>query len=249
MQDEEYRKHAALEDDHWFFRSLRAHMTRELRETLRSGRPVHILDAGCGTGGLLKKLILARPEWSYTGVDISPLACQYSRERTGAEIIEASVEQLPIEDGCIDAVLSADVLCQVENPQKAASEFFRVLRPGGVAIINLPAHKWLWSYHDEHCGNRCRYKRAEIRSLLAGAGFRGIQVRAWNTVAFPGIVIRRKLLSPRPGSDVEAPSRPVQYIMRALCAMELAWLDLGLGLPFGSSWLTVARKPLAGEMI
>jgi len=247
MNDIEYRKLAEVEDRMWYFRALHAHMTRELRRAALPGRPMRILDAGCGTGGLLRRLRECCPDWTCSGLDISPQACLLSRERTGAPVLEATIEDMPYADASFEAIVSADVLCQVEKPELAISEFFRVLRPGGLAVINLPAHKWLWSYHDELCGNRRRFSRAELRALLSSAGFRGIQVRTWNSLLMPALLVRRKLLKQKQSTDVEMPPVPLQVLLSGVMLLERAWLGSGLGLPPGCSWLAIARKPMAGE--
>lgn len=249
MQEDEYRKLAQVEDSHWFFKAMHSHLLRELTRAALPGRILNVLDAGCGTGGLIRRLSLKRPEWTYEGVDISPVACSCAQERTGAKIAEASLEKLPFGDESYEAVTSADVLCQVEDPAKAVSELFRILRPGGFVVLNLPAHPWLYSYHDKHCGNLRRYSRRDIRQLLSEAGFRGIQVSSWNCLAFPALVIRRKFMKPRPTTDVEIPSQFTQYTMSFLMALELFWIDSGFRLPFGSSYLVIARKPLAGDQL
>jgi hypothetical protein len=60
---------------------------------------------------------------------------------------------------------------------------------------------------------------------------------------FPLVVARRKLLpAPKGGSDVELQAAPVEGALRALAALENAWIRDGGGLLFGSSVLAVARK-------
>lgn len=231
----------------WFFRALHAHFDRELSQAILPGRPAYLLDAGCGAGGLIKYLSLKHPEWNYSGLDLAPLACALARERTGANIVQASVEALPYEDASFDAVLSADVLCQVETPALAASESYRILRPGGIALINAPAYPWLYSYHDVHCGNKRRYRAAELRALLSEAGFRGIQITHWNALAFPALWWRRKVMRPRTTTDVEMPSLPVDFCLRCLTRVENLWLEWGGRWGWGSSLFAVARKPLAEE--
>ena len=138
-----------------------------------SAAPRRVLDAGCGTGGLILRLRAAHPDWKYSGIDFMPIACELARERCGpdVDIRVASITELPFADQNFDAVVSADVVCQVDNPEVAAAEFFRVLRPGGVVIINVPAYMWMWSYHDDSCQTKHRYTRPEIDGLLRGAGF------------------------------------------------------------------------------
>ena len=56
-----------------------------------------ILDAGCGTGGLILRLREANPAWHFAGIDFMPLACELARKRcgVGTDIREASITALP----------------------------------------------------------------------------------------------------------------------------------------------------------
>lgn len=261
---------AAVEDAMWFYRALHAHIERELMATVDvaarlSVRPGSdagdlphaeacgyvpaeargdILDAGCGTGGLIRRLAPKHPDWTWTGIDLEPLACALARERTRAEIVEGSVTALPFESQRFDAVVCADVLYHLDDDEAALREIFRVLKPNGVAVINVPAHRWLWSYHDVTVHGRRRYVRAELREKLQRAGFGDLRLTHWNALPLPLVFLRRKLL-PRPpsGSDVRLYPAPVEMVLRGVIAVERAWLAIG-GLPFGSSILATARKPL-----
>lgn len=55
--------------------------------------------------------------------------------RPNSQLLEASAEQLPLEDASIDAVICSTVLCSVSNPAAALSETIRVLRPGGMLVF------------------------------------------------------------------------------------------------------------------
>ena len=116
MNADEYLKLAEVEDRMWYFRSLHAHVARELAR-MRSGGG-DVLDAGCGTGGLILRLREANPAWRFAGIDFMPLACELARRRCGeaTDIREASITALPFADASFDAVVSADVVCQVGNP-------------------------------------------------------------------------------------------------------------------------------------
>jgi SAM-dependent methyltransferase len=246
MQTEEYLKLAAVEDRMWYFRSLHRHLARELEANLPGSAAV--LDAGCGTGGLIRRLAPQRPDWSWTGVDLSPLAVGLARARCGpaADLHEASVTGLPFSAAAFDAVVSADVLYHVDDDAAALREFFRVLRPGGVVVLNLPAYPWLWSYHDTAVHSRRRYAIGETLAKLRAAGFAGVRFTHWNTLPFPLIVVRRKLLpAPREGSDVKLGSAPVEHLFNALMSLEHAWIRRVARLPFGCSILAVATKPQA----
>src|SRR4051812_43483212 len=95
MHRDEYRKLAEVEDRMWYFLSLHGHVERGLRSVLGAKPDPKLLDAGCGTGGLIRRLSAKYPNWHWKGVDLSPLACEAARSRCAAEIVEASVEALP----------------------------------------------------------------------------------------------------------------------------------------------------------
>ena len=242
MQADEYRKMAEVEDSMWYYRALHRHVGRSLARVLPAADAA-VLDAGCGTGGLLRRLREAQPGWQLTGLDFSPLACDLARERTRAEIVQGSIAELPFADASFDAVVSCDVVCQVADPARAVREFHRCLKPSGVVVLTMPAYQWMNSYHDREVGNLRRYSRPEVNRLLAAAGFRIVGSTYWNMLPFPLAVLRRKILPPAaPTSDVRLYPAPLEAAFNGLMALEHAWLGAGGRLFFGSSVLTVARK-------
>ncbi|MEO7413917.1 MAG: methyltransferase domain-containing protein [Opitutaceae bacterium] len=248
MDAEEYPKLAAVEDTMWYFRALHAHVARALAKFLPRASRVDLVDAGCGTGGLIRRSKASHPQWRWTGVDLSPIACGLARERVGENtpIVEGSVTALPLADASCDVVTSLDVIYHVDDDEAALREFHRILRPGGIVVINVPAYPWLWSYHDVATHARRRYTRAQLLAKLRAAGFNVVGATYWNAVFFPLVVLRRKLLpAPRGRSDVQLFSPPVEAAFHFGMAIERTWLGALQRLPFGSSIFAVARKPLA----
>jgi len=227
----------------WFYRSLHGHVQRILARRFASGA-CDLLDAGCGTGGLIRRLQSSMPAARITGIDLSPIACQLARRRTGASIVEGSVTALPFDADAFDAVISADVLYELDDPRAALREFWRCLRPGGCVVVNVPAYRWLWSYHDVAVRSRHRFLRREVAGLFTAAGLTPELNTHWNALPFPLIVARRKLFA-RAGdtSDVKLHPAPVEAAFRGLMAIEHAWLRLGGRWAWGSSILAVGRKP------
>lgn len=243
MEENEYHKMAEVEDRMWFYRSLHAHLHRVLAQRLGSG-PHDLLDAGCGSGGLIRYLREGEPAWRVTGIDLSPVAVRLARARTQAAVAEGSVTALPFEDRSFDAIVSSDVLYELDKPELAMREFGRCVRPGGWMVLNLPAYRWLWSYHDVAVRSKHRFVRREVAGLLREGGFSVELNTHWNALAFPLIVARRKLFA-RAGdtSNVKLYPAPVEAVFRGLMAVEHAWLRLGGRWAWGSSILAVGRKP------
>lgn len=247
MDQREYLKLAETEDEMWYFRSLHRHVLRELKPHLPPGAAV--LDAGCGTGGLILSLAKGANRWRFSGIDFMPLACELTRKRCGleTEVKVASITELPFADASFEAVVSADVICQVPNPEVAVAEFYRVLKPGGLLVINVPAYQWMWSYHDVTCQTHHRYTRAELTTLLSHGGGSVRRAFHWNALMFPAIWAKRKVFrSKKDTSDVKTYPWPVEWAGRALTGLEHLWLRLGGSWAWGTSVFAVARKPATG---
>ncbi|BET69243.1 class I SAM-dependent methyltransferase [Opitutales bacterium ASA1] len=242
MDLDEYRKLAAVEDRMWYFHALNRRVVHWLRRLLPHGAAT-VLDAGCGTGGLIKRIREAAPDWRIVGLDFSPTACRLARERTGVDIREGSIVDLPFDANAFDAVVSADVVCQVDDGAGAIREFARVVRPGGAVLVNVPAYRWLWSYHDDTCHTRHRYTRGELVRHFRAAGLEVVYSTYANLFPLPLIAARRKLLRPsRATSDVRLYPAPIEATFRTLAALEWTWKKRGGALPAGSSVFVVGRR-------
>jgi SAM-dependent methyltransferase len=244
LETQEYARMAAVEDRMWWYMALHAQMLRALVENPgQAARP--LLDAGCGTGGLLRRLALGLPGRPRLGLEVMPEAAALARARGQAPVCVGSVNQMPVADGSVGAVVSADVLChRMVDPQAALAEFRRVLAPGGVLVLNLPAFQWLLSAHDRAVHNTRRYTASGLTALLHQAGFRVRRVRYWNFLLFPLMVLQRKVLSRgAAASDVHPYPAPIEALFRALTALERGLMRLHLAPPFGGSVIAVAEKP------
>jgi ubiquinone/menaquinone biosynthesis C-methylase UbiE len=105
----------------------------------------HVLDAGCGPGYYFPELV-ARGA-TIVGIDASEqMVALASRHSSGGVSVQRAVlgEPLPFLDHAFDLVLCALAIHYVENQTAAFGEFFRVLKPGGVAVLSThhPTHDW-----------------------------------------------------------------------------------------------------------
>jgi SAM-dependent methyltransferase len=242
MERREYEKLAAAEERMWWFRGLHAALIDALTEAAPAPLGT-ILDAGCGTGGLLARLRQALPRARLVGLDLDAAAAAVARGKSGCAVCVGSIDRLPVREGALDAVLSADVLCHRGVDAAAGlAEMRRCLRAGGVLVLNLPAYAWLYSAHDAAVDNVRRFGRAELERLLAAAGFAAVRTSYWNSFLFPLMVLRRKLW-PRGGSDVGLLPAPLERLFAEIMALEFRLRRAGLALPFGGSILAVAVKP------
>jgi len=204
-----------------------------------------LLDAGCGTGGLLRRIAAAYPDRTVIGLDADGIACARAAMKSGRAVCAGSVSALPFADAAFGAIFSADVLCHRDVDERAAlAQFHRCLWDGGLLILNLPAYRWMLSRHDAAVYNVRRYTRGGIARLLDAAGFRVLFASYWNIVLFPIMVLIRKLLPARAGSasDVKPHRASVEALCRAATGFERALLQGGLRFPFGGSLILIAGK-------
>lgn len=256
MRSEDYAHLYALEEDFWWFEGMREITAALLDPVCLPARRRDILDAGCGTGGMLTWLERYSDGGRLAGVDLSPTALDFCRERRHKYLAQASVTALPFADSTFDLVTSFDVLVQVPGEgedERAIREMYRILRPGGVAFVRAAAYEWMRSGHDEALSTQRRYSLNVLKERLERAGFRVMRATYANSFLLPVAALRRLVLKriglADSGSDVKALPPSLQWLNSALTSalkLEAHLLKSTKSkLPAGLSTICVAEKPRA----
>ena len=134
----------------------------KLAPELLAGKPdARVLDIGGGMGRIA--LPLAR-QYQVHLADISPAMLDLARnaaqeaalppERLQTSVVDAS-KPLPFEAGSFDLIVCLDLLVHLPDPQVTVRELYRVLRPGGVALIDATNSMPLWVFcYPRYVGKR-----------------------------------------------------------------------------------------------
>jgi len=246
VKTDEYRRMFEAEESQWWYAGQRAIAQALLEPALRRLSPgaprAAILDAGCGTGANLVRL---ERVGRAVGVDLAPEALAFCRQRR-VRAARADLRALPFPDDAFDVVTSFDVLYHawVADDAAAVVELVRVLRPGGLLLVRVPALRLLWGAHDEAVQSRHRYTRPQLRRLLARAGLDVERATYANCFLFPLLLARRTLdrATGRAGSDVSFLPAPLEWAFKNLLLGEAALIRHGVSLPVGASVVALARK-------
>jgi SAM-dependent methyltransferase len=233
-----------METEHWWLvgrgRILLAIVEQECAR--RGGHVDRLLDVGSGTGAILQELSRFADE--AVGVETDPIPLAMSRER-GLTVQEAPANALPFPDGSVDVLTAFDVLEHVPDDIAAATEFLRVLRPGGAAIVSVPAYAWLWSGHDVVHGHHRRYTTGTLARSLHAAGLDVRRSGYFNSLLLP-VAITERLLARvlrRPSrSDLRPVYPPLNAVLRRILLAERSRVLRG-GFPAGLSAFAIAERP------
>ena len=247
MEAREYAILASLDTDHWWFRGIHSVLLDRLGEIDLTGN-ICILEAGCGTGGLIRKL----RDFSSSrtvGFDVSEHAAAYWPEEDSALGCIASINRIPFGTGVFDVVISVDVLESAGvDPEIAMAELSRVTKTGGWLLLIVPAYRWmLGDAHHEAVHAVRRFSRFGIAALAERHGMRTIRSTNFFASLFPAIALHRlcsKLVSKGRtggGSDLKQPPRWINRLLTAVVTIEAALLR-HIDIPFGTSILLLARK-------
>jgi len=249
MEKEEYARLYNHESSHWWYRGLHLLVLKTLNRYTPNSEL--LLDAGCGTGGLLEAIDTAGLAQRGLGIDISADAIEFCHERGLTDIAQASVLNVPFADQSVDTIVSLDVLyhMSVSSDEAALAEFFRLLKPQGILLLNLPAFESLRGSYDESVKTRERYTLTSLGEKVLQAGFEIEYLTYRNFLLFPLVWFYRKVIKEtqvfKENQSTKSDLWQTPWIMNFALLLVLRIENLLLPfikLPIGTSVFCVARR-------
>jgi SAM-dependent methyltransferase len=156
--------------DHPIDVASRSRAVAEVRHYL--GGSGTIVEVGCSSGWLLSEMREAFPRALIIGTDYvaGPLR-DIAQRQPRLPLVQLDLTRAPFPDASVDAVVALNVLEHIEDDARAVAEIFRMLKPGGVAVIELPAGPGLYDVFDKALMHHRRYTRRSAVTLFERAGF------------------------------------------------------------------------------
>jgi SAM-dependent methyltransferase len=244
MDAAEFEKHEQLEAHHWWFEGRRRCIAAVLERHLKPAPHRHILDVGCGTGGMFP---LLQGFGEVAGAEFSPDARERATRMFPGVTVSACALPDDVPQGRFELVTAFDVLEHLDEPVAAARTLSSRLADGGQLVVTVPAFQFLWSPHDVTLQHRRRYSRELLREHLTAAGLKVTYDSFFNTSLFPAVAAARllgRLLPRKPGadgSDMKPVPGPINAALTALFGAEGRFLSR-TRLPVGVSLIAVAER-------
>jgi SAM-dependent methyltransferase len=132
-----------------------------------------ILEIGCSSGYFLRDVREAFPEAFAIGADYvrGPLD-RLAQSMPDLPLLQFDLNACPLPDRCIDAVVALNVLEHIPDDAAAIRQIHRILKPGGIAVIEVPAGPRLFDVYDKMLMHYRRYTRRQAIDSFRAAGFR-----------------------------------------------------------------------------
>lgn len=237
-----YRRIFEAEQGHWWHLGMREISRVLLGSRLTGGG--RVLDAGCGTGGILRWLLDEGEFERAAGLDIASAAIALAAERAPeADLHVGLLRALPFEDASFDLVVTNDVLQHVAELEvdRSLRELRRVLAFGGALLLRTNGARRLRREKDDWRA----YDRRTLRSALERAGFRCVRLTYANmALSAWGVVTRRTPHAPTEehhGIALATPTGLKRTVALQLLRTEAGWLaHPGRSLPFGHTIFALA---------
>lgn len=242
MNAEEYANMERHEDAHWYYAGKREIAHGWLQQVGPPRAEDLFLDCGAGSGRFAKEM---ETHCRVLVLDDHEEALRLLRTRFRPDqILSLAGDQVPLPDASLDYVTALDVLEHTPDDQAVVQGFRRLLKPGGVALVTVPAGMALWSDWDVALHHYRRYSRPQLKALFPDAQWELLHVNYTNVAVYPAVWFVRKwqkwLLREKTARfEDKLPPRALNAMLRWLFVRPAFWR---VPFPFGVSLLLVARK-------
>ena len=190
LHDRDWQDKKTNDDFH-----ARAPRYPEIVDSIVKVRPQKLLDVGCGSGYLAKLLKSRVPDVIVDGLDISRVALDRAKQQLHEFWhLNIDLEDFPLKPESYDTAVCVEVLEHLYDPEHALKEIYRVLQPGGRAIVTVPNLAY-WRFRLDLMRGRVPLPASDQRHLhqfnlllfrqtLTQGGFQTVEIRG-HSVRFP----------------------------------------------------------------
>ena len=243
MDQSVFATEAKIEATHWWFVERRR-LFASLIGKAGIATTATVADIGTGTGANLR-LLKQMGFVDVLVIDPSEHAARWCAEKNLGNIHTGDIRALPLADSSVDLLLATDVIEHVDEDRQAVAEIRRVLRPGGTALITVPAFSSLWGLQDIKSHHYRRYRMRPFLSLLEQSGLAVEKSFYFNYLLFAPIFVARQIIRGAGvdlGSENEVNNPVLNRILGFVFRLDVMTAPF-FKPPFGVSILALVHRP------
>jgi SAM-dependent methyltransferase len=245
MLAEGYRVTLEHQGSHWWYGSRRDLFIRQVRRAALAlgepGRPLSLLDYGCGSGYDLPFLA------QFGNVEGADVTDQLAPAAPGlpVHVVPRDLWRLR---GRFDIVTCLDVLEHLDDDVAGLRTVASLAVAGGQVVVTVPAYRWLWSGEDIISQHRRRYTRAGLLAVARAAGLEVLYASYFNMSVLPAmaaVIWKRRFLDSDWASRSNLSAGPswLGGLARTVTGLEARWVgEERLRLPAGASLICRLRR-------
>jgi SAM-dependent methyltransferase len=248
----ELHESATEEGSHFIDVASRRSAINELKRAIGS-KSAWIIEVGCSAGHLLADMRRTLPNAVLIGGDYTlGTLVKLGEKMPGIPLVRFSLADSPLQSSTYDAIVLLNVLEHIEADHAAVAHIARMLKPGGVAVIEVPAGPELFDDYDRELKHFRRYTLQGLCKLMESAGLKVERRNYLGALIYPAFYLAKKLSqsNPKPAEEREqhvtsaigATSR-LNPIGHAIMVLEEA-MSRAIEFPRGIRCTVTARKPL-----
>lgn len=231
-------------------RASRKHTIHQLKHHLTKSDPV-ILKVGCASGDMLQEVQTHFPKATIIGADNQqePLD-NLAQKLSGVSLVKFDLLDCPLPENHVDAVIMLNVLEHMEQDDIAIQQVYRILKPGGIAIFEVPSGPNLFDIYDKFMLHYRRYNMTTLTSLVQNQNFHVTQKSHLGFFLYPMFFVVKKhnqKLIMRSADEIKTRvENQIRYtgqnkLMHALMQTEL-FIGRYLRYPFGIRCVMTCKK-------
>lgn len=237
---------AAVEEDNFWFQARNKLIVWSLGHYFPQFKS--FLEIGCGTGFVLSGIMQAYPAREYKGSELFVKGLSHAMAKktaARAEFLQMDARNIPYIDE-FDCIGAFDVLEHIEEDGQVLSQIYQALKPGGMLLLTVPQHQWLWSQTDVEACHVRRYSKKNLHLRLNQAGFEMIRSSSFVFFLLPLMVVSRflnRILRRKADSSTELRLSPLLNVLfHNILNAEIYLIRKGINFRIGGSRWVIARK-------
>lgn len=214
--------------------------------------PKVVMEVGCSSGFLIEEIEKNVGNIFLIGADVvsGPLN-SLAKRYPNTPFLRFDMMDCPLPSNSVDVLIMLNVLEHISDDTLALSQAFRILKPGGSLIVEVPAGKRLYGAYDRELKHFRRYSRSELKAKLLSTGFKIQRISHLGFLLFPAFALVKLMTRGRKYNikdlvHKQAKITQESLLLKLISEIESRYFGL-LNLPFGIRVLAVGKKVVSNE--